>query len=187
MNEKWWLITWSTFGTWLPGDPRGFQTWRGRKHVPPPKKYAKENEPTYKSKNYEGLHAVSERNSGDAVELSMPHQKLALKAIVNDLKNVPLNPAIIAVGSTHVHFLAHFGELRIRRTIGRLKASATRELHESGNSNERIWSRNCHMKSKDNNREFETAFNYIARHREESALVHIWQRPGSLTDDKSSA
>jgi len=43
------------------------------------------------------------------------------------------------------------------------------------------------MKSKDTNREVETAFNYIVKHRNEGALVHIWQRPGISTDDKSSA
>jgi hypothetical protein len=49
---KWWLVTCTTFGTWLPGDPRGFQTWRGREYVPPPKRYARQGESTYRAEDY---------------------------------------------------------------------------------------------------------------------------------------
>jgi hypothetical protein len=34
--DKYWLVTWVTYGSWLPGDPRGFRTFRGREYVPPP-------------------------------------------------------------------------------------------------------------------------------------------------------
>src|SRR5258708_35638890 len=52
----WWLVTWSTYGSWLPGDPRGFQIWRGQEYVPPPKRYAKPGEDTYDRSKYVQRH-----------------------------------------------------------------------------------------------------------------------------------
>ncbi|WP_437230609.1 hypothetical protein SH661x_002053 [Planctomicrobium sp. SH661] len=51
----WFHVTLTTYGAWLPGDPRGFRTRHHREHVegdyrdPPP------------AGKYEGLHRASER------------------------------------------------------------------------------------------------------------------------------
>jgi len=30
--RKWFHITFSTYGAWLPGDPRGFRAWKHKRH-----------------------------------------------------------------------------------------------------------------------------------------------------------
>ena len=45
---KWWLVSWTTYGTWLPGDERGYCTWRKRTYVAPPKRFAKPGEPQHR-------------------------------------------------------------------------------------------------------------------------------------------
>jgi len=49
------LITWTTYGHWLPGDPRGFRTRGAKEFVPPPQRYTngESYEPDkYKLSNY---------------------------------------------------------------------------------------------------------------------------------------
>src|SRR5437016_14655262 len=49
---KFWFVTWTTYGSWLPGDRRGFRTLRGKEYIPPPRRYAKPGEEDYNPKNY---------------------------------------------------------------------------------------------------------------------------------------
>ena len=61
---KYWLVTWTTYGTWLPGDPRGFRTWRGKVYVPPPARYGDSGESVYDPSHYVDRYQVAV----DAVE-----------------------------------------------------------------------------------------------------------------------
>ncbi|MEX2288019.1 MAG: hypothetical protein WD648_13075 [Planctomycetaceae bacterium] len=173
--SKWWLVTWTTFGTWLPGDPRGFQTWRGRQYVPPPKRYAKAGEPTYDSAQFSDEHKRASAIAGEAVYLSSAQQELVRDAVIDEIASIPIIAAILAIKKAHVHLLAKFGPFDIRATVGRLKAAATRLLGEQGFEDKRVWSRNCHMKSKTTAREIRGAFDYIRKHGKNGALIHIWQ------------
>lgn len=173
--SNWWLITWTTYGTWLPGDPRGFQTWQGRRYIPPPARYAKPGEPTYRAQDYEDeFREAQESMTEDPVHLEPDQQRLAAEAIVEEAAFIPISPAVLAVGRDHAHFLAKFGMLLIRPTIGRLKAAAVRRLHDAGAASHRIWCRNCHMKSKAGGEEFRMAFHYVRRHETEGAFVYVW-------------
>ena len=179
---KWWFITCTTFGTWLPGDPRGFQTWRGRRYVPPPKRYAKPGEQTYCAVDYtDEYQATMDALSEGSVHLSTEQRNLAVGAIVADVAETTVYPAILSLGDVHLHFLAKFGSLRIRATMGRFKAAATDELHQHGLESKRVWTRGCHMKSKPTRDESITAFRYIRRHKAEDCVVHIWEE--NIPDD----
>ncbi len=172
---NWWLVTWTTYGTWLPGDPRGFQTWRGHEYVPPPRRYAKPGEPTYRSDDYTDLYRISQERLNEA-PLTLTHSQcvMAVEAIVQELTDMPMQPSVLAIGHVHSHFLAQFRALKARPAVGRLKAAATRRLHESGVDSERVWCRDCHLKSKAAGREFRDAFVYVYRHKREGAEVHVW-------------
>lgn len=171
---KWWLITWTTYATWLPGDPRGFQTWQGREYVPPPKRYAKPGETTYNPADYKERHNEAREIAEEPVYLTPEQRQIAIDAIVAEIATMPMRPAVMAVGEVHAHLLARFGALRIRNAIGRIKAAATQSLHVSGIESERVWSRNEHMKSKAEGHEFRTAFDYVLRHEKEGAAVYVW-------------
>lgn len=176
--DKWWLVTWTTYGTWLPGDPRGFRTWRGTEYVPPPRRYARLNESTYNRADYADKHANARELSDPAVVLTPVHQNVALSAILKDIETIPLYASAIAVGASHIHLLAKFAERRIRATVGRLKAAATRAIHDADATFQpkRIWAKECHMKSKETEADYRTALNYIKRHFLEGALIHVFTK-----------
>ncbi len=177
--DQWWLVTWNTYGSWLPGDPRGFRTWRGTEYVPPPVRYAEPGETTYNRAEYAERHAMARDSADEPVVLSRTHQELILPALVKELADIPLHASAIAVGTSHVHLLAKFAERRIRKTVGRLKAAATRAIHEADPAFQpkRIWAKGCHMKSKETEAEYRNALNYIKRHVDEGALIHIFSKP----------
>lgn len=179
---KWWLVTCTTFGTWLPGDPRGFQTWRGREYVPPPKRYAKPGEPTYHAVDYVAEYkAATDSLTQESVSFNEVQRHIVVGAIVDDIAETAVLPAILAVGDVHLHVLAKFGSLRIRPTMGRFKAAATKELHRGKIDSDRVWTRGCHMKSKGSREEFIAAFRYVQRHEHEGCVVHVWDE--NVPDD----
>ena len=171
---KWWLVTWNTYASWLPGDPRGFQTWRGREYVPPPARYAKTGERVYDPAVYAARHKQAKAISGDAVTLTRDERDVTLNAIVAEVDKLRFVAAILAIGGQHSHLLAKFGVLKIRTTVGVLKGEATKALRERGFNREQFWATECHMKSKQTGREFMTAFHYVRRHVDEGAAVYVW-------------
>ena len=170
-----WLITWTTFGTWLPGDPRGFQTWRGREYVPPPPRYARPGEPTYNPADYARTYrAAEDAMTQGAVRLTPERIVTASDALAAECGPAGIVPAVWALGPVHAHLLARFGPRPIRPTAGRLKAAATRALHEAGFAPPRLWCRNVHMTSKPVGEPFEKSFEYVANHAREGARVVVW-------------
>jgi len=172
--EKWWFITWSTYGSWLPGDPRGFQSWRGREHVPPPKRYSRGATETYDASDYERRLAFSKSIVEESVQLSHDDRTEVLDAIVEDLATTNVQPFIMSVAAEHVHFLAIFHEHSIRQLIGRIKSVATRRIKRRRSDLKRVWSRNCHMTSVNGRRHFDHVFEYVRRHEDQGALVYVW-------------
>jgi hypothetical protein len=138
---KWWLISWTTYATWLPGDERGYRTWRGKKYIPPPKRYANPGEAIYVPSAYAAVYELAKATSDEAVYLTRAEMKTALTAIVEEIADTPVVPAIMSIGNWHVHWLCHFGTLKIRPTVGRVKAAATRELNAAGFQGKRPWTR----------------------------------------------
>src|SRR5260370_14604629 len=113
----WWFVTWSTYGWWLPGDARGFRTRRGREYVPPPARYAKAGEPIYDPASYAGRWKRARQACPTTVTLTADEQHLGLRAVVGDMKQLPLVPRILSFGKNHIHFVAQFGALKIRPTV----------------------------------------------------------------------
>lgn len=171
---EWWLITWTTYGSWLPGDPRGFRSRRGREYIPPPRRYAKPGEPVYDFKEYSQRFKEAKEDTEACVKLTPLQQRAVMDAVVSEIGAIPVVSAIASVGTTHVHWLAQFGNRPIRTTVGRIKSEATRRLNASGFHGKRPWSKNCDMKSKSTDQEFRSAFHYIRLHTHEGCLIHIW-------------
>jgi hypothetical protein len=149
---KWWLISWTTYATWLPGDSRGYCTWRGKQYVAPSKRYAKPGEPTYQSRQHTMVHDLAQSISDEPVHLSREEMQIALAAMVKEIAEIPIVPAIISLGEWHVHWLCHFGKLKIRPTVSRVKATATRELNALGFRGKKPWTKGCNMRSKTDRR-----------------------------------
>lgn len=176
MEMKWWLITWTTYASWLPGDPRGFRTRRGKEYVPPPRRYTNPGEPTYDPREYSNRFQNAKASTETCVKLTPPQQRIVMDAVISEIDAIPITSAIASVGSTHIHWLALFGDRPIRTTVGRIKSQATHRLNTAGFDGKRPWSKNCDMKSKTTDHEFRSAFHYIHRHTREGCLIHVWSR-----------
>lgn len=170
---KLWFVTWTTYGSWLPGDPRGFQTWRGKEYIPPPPRYARGDEPTYDPAYYRERWRRIKKICPNPVLLSPLEQQLALTAVVQEIATLSLVPHILSIGRWHVHLVSEFGLLRIRPTVGRLKSTATRALPNPG-TRKRVWTDGCHMESLTTTTAVNNAVEYVRRHRDEGALIHEW-------------
>ncbi len=182
---KWWLISWTTYGTWLPGDKRGYCTRRGTIYVPPPKRYAKPGEPTYKAEEHTAIHKLAKSVSGAAVHLTPEQMQLSLDAIIAEISKIPIVPAILSLGEWHVHWLCYFGPFGIDPVVERVKAAATRELKAQGFTGKRPWTRGCNMRSKSNRQACRNAYQYIKRHLDQGCLIHEWPiDPEYLVFDK---
>jgi hypothetical protein len=156
---KWWLVSWTTHGTWLPGDPRGYCTWRGEQYIPPPKRYARPGEPIYDASEHTAVLARAKAISEEAVFLTRNQMEAALSAMVEEIAQIPIVPAIMSVGDWHVHWLCYFGPIAIRSTVSRIKAAATRELNTHGFRGKNPWTKGCNMRSKATRRECRNATN----------------------------
>jgi hypothetical protein len=170
----WWLVSWTTYGTWLPGDERGFCTWRGQTYVPPPKRYAKPGEATYRASEHVARHEFAQSICEDPVYLSPSQMQTALAAIVEEIAQINVVPAIMSLGDWHVHLLCQFGKLKIRPTVGRLKAAATRALNSQGFQAKRPWTKGCNLRSKTTRRACRNAYKYVRDHRDQSCLIYEW-------------
>jgi hypothetical protein len=94
----------NTFGTWLPGDPRGFRTRGHREHVegdyksPPPKG------------KYDERHVVAKGlMKRDAVVLAKPSRRAVVEAVVHALVTVhEIETLAVSMSAMHMHVLARF-------------------------------------------------------------------------------
>jgi len=117
------------------------------------------------------------------VRLSVKERKCVLGAVVEEISGLSLIPAALSVSGEHCHLLSKFGALKIRPTIGVLKGEATKALRSSGFANDRVWSRECHPKSKRDGREFMIALKYVSNHQREGAAVYVWPNFREHLDD----
>lgn len=91
---------WHTYGTWLPGDPRGFRNRHHRIHSsgdyknPPP-----EGE-------YEGLHRYAKRVSKDEVVLATPElRREVCDALLETIRSYEWRVMALTVCRVHIHLV----------------------------------------------------------------------------------
>ena len=97
--NNWYHVVGSTYGTWLPGDPRGFRTFRHHEHVegdyknPPPQG------------SYDTRHAESKRKlKWPPVSLGERQRQVVLGAMVEKLRADGIELIALAVGRHHFHW-----------------------------------------------------------------------------------
>jgi hypothetical protein len=171
---KWWLISWTTYGTWLPGDERGYRTWRGERYVAPPKRYSKPGEHTYRAQDHVAVREIAEAISEEPVYLTHDQVEIALLAMVAEIDEIPVMPAIMSIGDWHVHWLCYFGPLEIRPVVERVKAASTRELNRRGFQGKRPWTKGCNMRSKHTRQECRNAYKYVRNHHDQGCRIYEW-------------
>lgn len=168
--RRWHHIILTTYGAWLPGDPRGFRTRHHREHVegdyknPPPEG------------TYTGLHASSKQSLDCAPTLLTPAQRAIVGAALHEkLASSGHELVCIAVGGQHVHLQVKLTTHRCRLDIGLAKKHAWFALRESG-WNGRLWGKRCKaVPIRDRSHQM-NVYRYILAHAGQGAWVWTWKQ-----------
>ncbi|OWY70465.1 hypothetical protein B7486_16945 [cyanobacterium TDX16] len=98
-----WLLTWTTYGTWLPGDARGFVSRAPRNDGG----HAKRNSPesTYDVAQGDLQESARSRMQGIPVLLTEDHATVVLKAIEEAAARHGISLVAMAIMKDHVHVL----------------------------------------------------------------------------------
>ena len=180
--QDWYHCVGNTYGSWLPGDPRGWHARKHRQHVdgdykcPPPRG------------KYDTLH---EHSKGlmlrDEVTLQIDHQQIVLDCLAESLAFNEIPCVVMSVSSTHAHVLARFVRGRststgkliadpARHYFGIARKRASRRLSENGSiPRGGLWSKRTTIVPITDQGHFENVVDYIQRHTEEGAVV--WVNP----------
>jgi REP element-mobilizing transposase RayT len=141
---RWYLITWTTRGSWLPGDSRGFRTYRHKVDIPPPKRYAN-GQNGYQPLDWQQLLQHSRRISKGEVRLSSRHQHFVRRRTTEIASECGSSIAAIHIGDTHVHIIIRLADGDLPKLVQRLKGVTSRELSQYG-LNGAVWTRGYHAR-----------------------------------------
>ena len=154
----WYHVTTNTYGTWLPGDPRGWRERHHKRHVegdyknPPPPGTG------------EGLHQYAQRQlKHPPVRLSPSQRAIVGKAMVEMLTRQGIEVLALSMDAVHCHLLARFPDGRVRALVGRAKKHAAFQLHTCGHT-AKVWERFSHAVPIADRAHQVSAFRYIANH-----------------------
>jgi REP element-mobilizing transposase RayT len=140
------MLTWTTYGSWLPGDERGYVA-DGR--VLP------------------GQVAILERNrkrqKSSAVKLSAQEKEIVKETILGEAKKIGHKLEALTVCSNHVHLLARPYTQSIEEVVGRYKSLTTRALWKEGRRG-RIWSKGYDKRFCFTDEDIATRAEYIENH-----------------------
>ncbi len=161
----WRHVVLSTYGSWLPGDPRG---WRSRYHkihssgdyqTPPP-----EGE-------HRGLRELARTQCGTTVVMSSDMRATVGGLFVKSLEQKHIRVLVLAVAGCHLHTLIELPSdpAEARRIIGRCKEQVTRQLHRPKGS--RFWASGGKFQPIRDEKHHRATYDYIERHRDEGAWV----------------
>jgi len=161
----WYHVNGNTYGTWLPGDPRG---WRERKH----KKHIAGD---YKNPPLPG--------SGDAlhryakmllkqppVHLTVAQRVVAGRALVEMLVDQEIEMLVLSLDAIHFHLLGRFCNAQVRPIVGHAKKHAYFQLRNLGFVG-RLWENGTHVVPITDRKHQLHAFRYICNHGAKGAWV----------------
>jgi len=117
------MVTWTTYGTWLQGDKKG---------------YVKDG---IKQSQNERLELANKSlQKFGAVHLNSLQKEVVKNAIIQEANRIGQKLVAVSVYSNHIHICAYCGNESIESAVSRYKNVSTRELKKTGLT-EKIWTR----------------------------------------------
>jgi hypothetical protein len=168
-SPRWFHVIVSTYGSWLPGDPRGFRTRHHREHV----------EGDYKNPPTPGIY--DDRHARSRHLLKQP--PVVFPAAVRPVVGVALHERLVqegaeviclSVGGQHAHVQARMPPAATDHWVGLAKRHVTFVLRDRGWEG-RVWGKRGKVTPIRDRPHQENVFHYIRRHAWEGAWVWcIW-------------
>ena len=115
------MVTWTTYGSWLPGDKRG---------------YVKDGQILQGDEVM--LQLCKKLQKGPTIQLNKQEKEIVYQAISQETRRISQKVEALAVCTNHVHLALRLHQESIGRVVSRYKSGATRALHRNGRS-DRIW------------------------------------------------
>ena len=117
------MVTWTTYGTWLQGDNRGYvkngQILEGEQRL---------------------LKLCKTLQKGKTVRLTEQEKEVVRRAILNESRRIGQNLEALAVCTNHLHLAARPCDKSVERIVSMYKSVATRVLRSVGRVGP-IWTR----------------------------------------------
>ncbi|MCA9024701.1 MAG: hypothetical protein KDA86_05775 [Planctomycetaceae bacterium] len=162
---RWFHVILGTYGSWLPGDPRGFRTRHHRDHVdgdyknPPP------------TGLYDGLNGASHSSlKSSPVVLTWDQRVIVGNALRCRLEELKSTVACLAISRQHAHLLAKLPPQQVRDTVGNAKKTAWFKMREAGFP-QKLWAKRAKCDPMNDRRHQLNVYHYILRHEREGAYV----------------
>lgn len=140
------MITWTTYGSWLQGDKRGFVK-KGR--IMPENKALADI-------NIQGL-------VKNPVRLSKTHRQVAANAIIEEAKRLNQTIYALSVSSSHIHLVAEYTPMPIGTAVTHYKNAAQVALRKIGLLG-RIWTKGFDKRYCFNEESLRRRINYVNSH-----------------------
>ena len=181
--DDWYHVMGHTYGTWLPGDPKGFRTRAHREHVegdyrnPPPEGM------------YEGLyeHATGAMKR-EPVHLDRAQRQRALDEVVASLQRRRFELEVVSVDAIHLHGLVRCPDRDPKRWVGIAKKESSHYCKQTGHAPEGgIWAKGCKCLPVRGQSHWYNVRKYIRDHRLKGAVVWLYvPDPGMQAFDPDS-
>jgi hypothetical protein len=165
--NEWYHIMCHTYGTWLPGDAKGFRARHHRRHVdgdyksPPP------------AGIFDGLHRASQNlMKRDAVQLSVAQRTRAVVEIVRSFAKWKIELKIVGIDAIHMHVLARVPDHNPRHWMGLAKKESSAYMKRDGLAPVGgLWAVRSECLPVEDARHFDNVDDYIRDHEEYGAVI----------------
>jgi hypothetical protein len=174
--NDWYHLMSHTYGTWLPGDPKGFRTRHGRVHV----------EGDYKNPPPAGRDAALWERSKklmkrEAVHLDVAQRQRAVDEILKSFQKRNIEVKSLSVDRVHLHGLVRVTDHDPRHHMGVAKRECSHYMKVAGLAPVGgLWAVRCEVVPIADQIHFGNVDDYILDHAEQGAAV--W--PERLIDPK---
>jgi REP element-mobilizing transposase RayT len=140
------FVTWTTYGTWLQGDERGYVQ-KGKILGANPK---------LKKANIKSM-------SRAEVRLNKKQKEIVKTAILNEAEKAREEIVALAVCSNHVHMVLRYTGKPIEKSLGSLKNAARVALQKNGFIG-RVWARGFDKRYCFDEKSLKNRIDYVQRH-----------------------
>ena len=141
------MATWTTYGTWLQGDKRG---------------YVKNGITLGENARLEKTNKQMLKH--DKIVIPKNLRKIIENAILKEAEQIDQKVYAIVICSNHVHIVVERTDERCGYSIGRFKKAATKVLREYGFAG-RVWTKGYDKRYCYNQNELETRIKYVQGHK----------------------
>jgi len=140
------MVTWTTYGSWLPGDERG---------------YVKDGQ--ILPGDVGTLERNKQRRKSAAVRLSTREKQIVHRVILTEAQKLGHQIEVCVVFSNHVHLVARPHSESIEEVVGRYKSVTTRALWEHSRKG-RIWTKGYDKRFFFSEGDLTTRIKYVQNH-----------------------